>query len=82
VTGSASDVWEMAINLMCLSMNCHNLPSQDKHFVHVIPPSLAVEASVMQHLQHGINSLSKFTIARRLPLYEESEIISLHFYYF
>ena len=32
------------------------------------PPSLAVEASVMQHLQYGIYSFSKFVTARRLCL--------------
>jgi len=32
------------------------------------PPSQAAKASVMQQLQYGINSLSKFAIARVLIL--------------
>ena len=32
------------------------------------PPSLAVEASVLQHFQYAISSLSKLAIVRHLPL--------------
>ena len=55
-----------------------NTRSQSLQF----PPSLAVEDSVMQHLQYGISFLSKFAIARRLPLFRETSrlvILPVHF---
>ena len=60
--------WNQPLYLIHLLAPCtpgRSFRSQDKHLL----LSLAVEASVMQYLQYGINFLLKFAIARRLPLF-------------